>query len=132
LPGIGRGGERELEKKVWELGRWREREEREKRKRNVVVKGLEVGEGGIMKAVGELWERMGVKAEVEKMWEVNKRKEGNKKMTLVKIKDREMKREMMQKKGALRGREERIEDDLTVMERRMMENRRDSKGGKEE
>jgi len=50
---------------------------------------------------------------------VNKRREGNKKMALVKMKGKERKREVMQKKGALRGREERIEDDLTIAERRM-------------
>jgi len=62
---------------------------------------------------------MGVQAEVEEMWEVNKRRKGNKKMGLVKMKEGEGKREVIQKKRVLRGREERIENDLTVMKRRM-------------
>lgn len=66
-----------------------------KRKRNVVVKGLEVGEGKIKKAVGELWKVMGMRAEVEEMWEVNKGREGSRKMTLIKLKDIEGKREVM-------------------------------------
>lgn len=53
---------REMENKVRELQRWTKIEEREKGKRNVVVKGLEVKEWGIKKAVGELWKEMAVQA----------------------------------------------------------------------
>jgi len=38
-----------------------------KEKKCVVVKRLEVGEGGIKKAVEELWKKMGVGAEMEEI-----------------------------------------------------------------
>lgn len=103
--------EREMENKVKELERWKEREEREKNRRYVMVKGIEVKEGGIKKAVGELWKMMGMQAEVEDVWEINQRKAGDTKMALVKMKNREGKRKVMQKKGTLRGKDKRIEDE---------------------
>lgn len=51
--------------------------------------------------------------------EVVKRNEKGKKMVLVKLKDRERKMEVMRKKWGLKGRGERIEDDLMVKERKI-------------
>lgn len=39
-----------MEKKIRDLERWRELEERERRRRNVIVKGMEVKEKRIEKA----------------------------------------------------------------------------------
>lgn len=53
------------------------------------------------------------------MWDVDKRNKKEKKMVLVKLKDREEKTEVMRKKSGLKGREKKIEDDLMVKERKM-------------
>lgn len=53
------------------------------------------------------------------MKEINKRKEGKKRMVLVRMRDKEGKREVMRKKGGLKEKEERIEDDWTWKERTM-------------
>ncbi|EZA50989.1 hypothetical protein X777_10537 [Ooceraea biroi] len=112
-------GRKVVERKVRELERWREIEERERRKRNVIVKGMEVQGEGIEGAVRRIWKEIGAEAEIEETREIGKKSERGRKMILVKLKDREGKREVMSKKRALRGKMERIEDDLTMKERRM-------------
>lgn len=47
-----------MENKVRKLERWKEIEERERRRRNVVMKRLEVKERRIRKSVRELWKEM--------------------------------------------------------------------------
>jgi len=48
-------------------------EEREKRKRNIIIKGLEVRDGRIKEEVNKLWREMGVQAEIEEWKEINKK-----------------------------------------------------------
>lgn len=50
-------------------------EERERRRKNVVGKGIEVKEGGITDAIEEIWKEIGAKAEIEEMREVENRNE---------------------------------------------------------
>lgn len=69
--------------------------------------------------VRRLWKEMGVEAEIKEITEVNIRKEGGKRMAVVKLRDREGKREVMKKKIELKGRKEKIENDWTKGERRM-------------
>lgn len=69
------GKGKEVEVKVKESVRWREMEERERRRKNVVVKGIEVKEGGIKGAIEEIWKEIGAKAEIEEMREVGNRNE---------------------------------------------------------
>lgn len=85
----GRIKENEIEGKVKELEKWRELEERERRRKNVVIKGLELKEGGIGETVNKLWREIGVQAEIEEVKEINKRKEGGRRMVLVRMRDRE-------------------------------------------
>lgn len=49
-------------------------EERERRKRNVVIKGLEKGKRDLREEIRRLREEMGVQAEIEEIREVNKRR----------------------------------------------------------
>lgn len=67
--------------------------------------------------VERLWMEMGVQAKVEGIREVNKRKKGERRMVVVKLRDREGKKEVMRKKKLLKGKRERIEDDWTMKER---------------
>ena len=56
---------------------------------------------------------------IEKVKEIERKTGKEKKMVLVKLKDRVRKREVMQRKNVLKGRKERIEDDMTLKERKM-------------
>ncbi|KAL6263061.1 hypothetical protein P5V15_005858 [Pogonomyrmex californicus] len=109
----GRGGrgekkkeEAELEGKIRNLERWREMEERERRRRNVLVKEVEVKEGGIRKAIEKIWERMEIEARIEDIREIGK----GRGMAIVRMKDRKGKIEVMKKKAMVRDEMVRIED----------------------
>lgn len=49
--------------------------------------------------VERLWKEMEVQAEIEEIREINKRKEEERRMVVVKLKDREGKSEVMRKKN---------------------------------
>lgn len=100
-----------LETEIRDLVRWRELEERERRRRNVVVKGLEAKREGIEGQIGRIWKELGVEAKIEEIREIGGRNGKEKKMTVVRMEDRKGKMEIMRKKVALRGKVVRIEDD---------------------
>lgn len=58
-----------------ELERWKEIEERKRRRRNIHIKGLGRDKRDVREEVERLWKEMGVQAEVEEIREINKRKE---------------------------------------------------------
>lgn len=82
-----------------ELERWKEIEERKRRRRNILIKGLGRDKRDVREEVERLWKEMGVQAEVEEIREINKRKEEERRMVVVKLRDREEKREVMRKKN---------------------------------
>ena len=113
--------ERTEKKEIRELRRdvekWREEGEREKRKINIIIKGVEPGDKEVKKVVEELWKVMGVKARAAEVKEIGRRSGRERRMVWVRMEDREGKIEVMKKKIALRGRTEKIEDDWTLKER---------------
>lgn len=123
--GRGKGGRvtkkggGELEAKIKGLEKWRELEKRERRRRNVVVKGIEVKGEGIEGKVKKIWEELGVGARIEEIKEIGRGNGKERKMMIIKMEDRKDKMEVMRKKVALRGGVVRIEDDWTREERAM-------------
>ncbi|EZA50333.1 hypothetical protein X777_11277 [Ooceraea biroi] len=93
--------------------------EREERRKNVVIRGVEVKEGKRVEAVKEVLEKIGARGEIRKCKKIGEDKGKGKEMILVKLDNEEQKREIMSKKSNLRGREERVMDDWTWKERRM-------------
>ncbi|EFN81027.1 hypothetical protein EAI_05498 [Harpegnathos saltator] len=95
-----------------------DKKEREERRKNVVVREVEMGEKGVEEGVKEIWKRMELEVdmkEVRRLGEGQREGEGT---VLVKLGSMEEKRKVMEAKKKLRGRKERIEDDLTREERR--------------
>lgn len=115
--------EEELSRKVkwmeWKI----EKEEREKRKRNIVIKGVKKTES-IEREIEEICRSIEVKVEIEGIKELRTGREERGEMILVKLKDEEMKREVMRNKGKLKGKEIWIEEDLIFRERRIKRNLR--------
>lgn len=105
-----------MEAKIKGLEKWRELEERERRRRN--VKGIEVKGEGIEGKVKKIWEELGVGARIEEIKEIGRGNGKERKMMIIKMEDRKGKMEVMRKKVALRG-VVRIEDDWTREERAM-------------
>lgn len=118
----GLRGEREREegsieirlRKIEKEGEMRERKER---RRNSIVKGLEVKEGKKREIVENLLGDIGAEVKVEEISRVGGGK--GKEIWLVRLENDDQKREVMRKKKILKGRKEKIMEDLTWRERKM-------------
>lgn len=101
-------------KKVMRIEESLEGEEREKRRKNIVIKEIETKDGNRRGAVEELLKVIGVKMEVTEIRRIGEGTEkGRGEMLLVKLKNEEQKWEIMANKKNLKGRGERISEDLT-------------------
>lgn len=99
--------------KVGELEKRLDIREKEERTRNVVIREVEVREGDRRKAVEEILGVVGAKVMVEEIKKIGEVKQKGRKMLLdVRLGNEEQKWEVMEKKK-LRGRRERISEDLS-------------------
>ncbi|KAL6416732.1 hypothetical protein ACFW04_013190 [Cataglyphis niger] len=90
-------------------------EEREEFNRR--IKGLKKGEQRV--AVEELFDSIGIKAEIEEVRKIGGSVEEGREMIVVRLKNEDQKREVWNKKKLLKSRKERILEDWTWKERRM-------------
>lgn len=96
-----------------------EMKERKERRRNIVIRGLKVREGRRREAVEEVLEKIGVEVEVKEIRRVESSTGEGREIVLVKLANEEQRREILKKKGGLKGRRERIGEDLTRRERKI-------------
>lgn len=99
--------------------KWKEEEERQKRKRNIILKGVDKKEKGTEEIVAELWRMMEVKGKTKEIREIGRGDKKGKSMMLVKMESKKGKRGVMRKENKLKERTERIQDDWTWKERAM-------------
>lgn len=92
--------------------------ERKERKKNVIMKGVEVKEGKRREAVERVLDFIGARVDVEEVKKIGRDGEKEGEMILVRLGNEEQK-EVMERKAKLRGRRERIMEDWTWRERRM-------------
>lgn len=113
------GGKEDWKERVKELERRWERKERENRRKNLVVKGMKVGEEGMRNKVEEILRELEREVNVEEVRrvEAGRREKGS--MLVVKVQSEWMKRNILMNKWKLKGREVWIEEDLTWEERRI-------------
>ncbi|XP_071581240.1 uncharacterized protein [Temnothorax nylanderi] len=109
----------EVVERMREIERKLEKKEREERRRNVVIRGLEVKEGGRRQEAEKLLEGINVKVKVIEVKKIGGDIEKGREMVLLKLENEEQKWEIMEKKKNLAGRKERIMEDLSWEERRM-------------
>jgi len=103
---------KEMEKKL-------ERKERKERRKNILIRGLEVeGEGERRKAVEEVLEKIGAAVEVEEVRKIG-RGEGKTETVWVRLKNEEQRSEVIKMKRNLKEKKERIVEDWTWKERKM-------------
>lgn len=118
--GEGGGWGREAEKlgmRIKEVERWREEQRREKRRRNIVIKGMEVIGRDLKEEVRKVMKRIERGIELEEVRREEGRGgggDGGGKGESI-----EQKARVMKGKGKLAGHKERLEDDLTWEERRI-------------
>ncbi len=107
------GGDR-----LCELEKWKEDKEREERKNNIMIFGWNTeGKVDKEKVVQLLDREIGVESEAKEIEEVREVGGGKKKMVWVRMKKWEKKKEIMEKKGKLKGKKVFIEHDRTKKER---------------
>ena len=95
-----------------------ERREGEERKKNLIIKKVVV-EGTVTQTMEKLIESMEVKGATAWIRELRRGRTAERETTIeVRMGDMEGKREVMREKTKLRGRKERIEEDLTWKARR--------------
>ncbi|XP_066597110.1 golgin subfamily A member 6-like protein 22 [Prorops nasuta] len=119
----GKGEKKEIERRLRRLEWEKEKRERESRRNNVVVWGVEKAEGSmeeLKKEVEGIMKIVGVEKGVKEVRRMGKREGEGRKGVTVEMEDRESKRKVMEGKHKLRGRKERIEEDLTWKERKVM------------
>ncbi|KAL6417092.1 hypothetical protein ACFW04_012988 [Cataglyphis niger] len=115
----GREGSEAIRNKLNEMENRMERREREERRKNVLIKRVEVKEGRRRVAVEELFDSIGIKAEIEEVRKIGGNVEEGREMMVIRLKNEDQKREVWNKKKLLKGRKERILEDGTWKKRRM-------------
>lgn len=109
-----------IEGRIQKLEKRWDAEEKEKRRGNIVVRGIKgENEGEVEKSMEEALKEREIEAKVEKVKWIKRRNDKREGMALIVINSEEEKREIMRKRRALREKELRIEEDLTWGERRM-------------
>ncbi|CAL1672140.1 unnamed protein product [Lasius platythorax] len=84
-----KGGDGEMENRLVVIEKRMEKREREERKKNVLIKGVEVKEGKRREAIEEVFNCMGIKAEFEEIKKVGGETEGGREMFVVKFRSEE-------------------------------------------
>jgi len=115
----GAKGQEELEGRLRKIERRMEKKEREERRKNVIIRGLEVKEGKRKEAVEKILKEIGVKMEVKKIWRISGDREKEREAVGVKIEEEGKRMEIWEKKKKLRERREMIVEDWTWRERKM-------------
>jgi len=129
------GGEKRKERREGgEIERRMEMKERKERRKNLVIRGLEVKEGKRRKAVEDILKEIGVEAKIKEIWRITAEREKGREAVGIKVEETEKRGEIWEKKKKLKRRKERIlEGRLDIEEEEdEMEIGGDSKGGREE
>lgn len=117
----GMGGvkrERIMERKLREMVIKIDKEDREERRANIIVKGVKTEGKEGKEVIKELWDQMEIKEEVMEIRKVGGLDRKGKGMILVRLRGVEEERKIMEARKKLRGEKLRVEDDLTGEERR--------------
>lgn len=96
-----------------------ERKKRENRRRNIVIRRLEIKEGKRKEEIEKVLDEMGMKEEVEEIRRMGSKGGERGEMVVVKLAKEEQKREIMRRRGMLKGRKKWITENWTWRERRM-------------
>lgn len=108
-----------IEDRIKEVKRRLEFQEREKRRRNILIKGIEVKEGKRREAIEGILRVMEAKVDIAGYKRIEGESGKGKEMIWVRLGSEEQRREISTKRGSLRGREEKIVEDWTWKERKM-------------
>ncbi|KAK2577116.1 hypothetical protein KPH14_003278, partial [Odynerus spinipes] len=109
-----KGVMKRIEELEWKI----EEKEREERRNNVVVIGIAERGDKVREGIEKLFKGMGIEEGIESVREIR----GREGMVAVRMKDKDKKKKVMEARRNLKGKRERVEDDLTWRERKMKRN----------
>ncbi|XP_011871904.1 PREDICTED: golgin subfamily A member 6-like protein 2 [Vollenhovia emeryi] len=115
----GKEGDEILKNRLKSIERKLELKEREKRRRNIIVRGLKVEGENRREKVEELMREIGVEVDILETKKIGEDREKGREMVWVKLRDEEQRGKILEKKSKLKGKKERIGEDLTWRERKM-------------
>src|SRR5436190_15294695 len=110
---------RQLEEKVMNFEREKERREKAERKTNIVVRRVKAEESKEKEEVEKVIEKIGVKVRIEGVRKIKAYKEEYGGVWIVRLANEEEKRKVLEEKRKLRGEKIWITEDLTWGERKM-------------
>lgn len=113
-----KSGVGEVVRKLRDLEIRLDKKEREARKKNAIVKGLIIREKGVEEVAEDLWKELEVREGIKEVKRVGGLDREGRGMALIKMESLEDKKKVMEAKKKLRGRRERIDNDLTKEKRR--------------
>jgi len=111
-------GKKEEWIRIKALERKWERKERDGRRKNILIKGLKVGEEELKERVEEILEGVGGDIKVEEVKNIQAGKTEKGRLVVVRLMSEDMRRRVLRNKGKLKGGEIWIEEDLTWEERK--------------
>ncbi|GAB1869444.1 hypothetical protein CAJAP_10523 [Camponotus japonicus] len=115
----GREGSKDMKDRLKGIERKMELKEREDRRKNIIIRGLKVESGKRRKKVEELMKEIVARVDIVETKKIGEDREKGREMVWVRLRDEEQRGEILEKKGRLKGRRERIGEDLTWRERKM-------------
>lgn len=110
--GLGDTGNGSVEKRIREMERKIEMKEREEKRKNVIIREMEVSEGRRKEMAEEIIKRTGAKVSIEEVKRIGGDREKDRETVLVRLGSEEQRREVLMKKSTLRGRRERIMENV--------------------
>ena len=111
------GGQDRVEQRLKNVERKMEGKEREERKKNIVIKKIKIDNEDLKGEIGRIMKEIGAEVEIKDIRKVGAVQEGRG-IVIITLGNVEQKRQVMEKKRKMRGREEWIDEDLTWTERR--------------
>lgn len=111
--------ESELESRIKMTEKKIEWKEKGDRKKNIVIRRVEIEKGGVRRRIEKVIGKLEVDIKIEDVRKVGTAREGERGTVVVTLGSREQKRQVMKNKNKLRGREERIDENLIWEERRI-------------
>lgn len=110
--GLGDTGNGSVERRIREMERKIEMKEREEKRKNVIIREMEVSEGRRKEMAEEIIKRTEAKVSIEEVKRIGGDREKDREIMLVRLGSEEQRREVLMKKSNLRDRRERIMEDV--------------------
>lgn len=113
-------GKEGMEERMRRMERGMERDERERRKKNIIFKGVKEEKGNIKERIKKICEKIRIKIEIKELRKIKMSKEERGQMVIANLKSEEKKSIILENKWKLRDKEVWMDEDLTFKEKNIV------------